>query len=244
MKNASIYIGTSGWKYKHWNNVFYPSDIKEKDQLNYYCELFETVELNNSFYRQPKEQNYLDWKSSVPNDFVFAVKANRYFTHLKKLKVEANDINTFLDRAAHLENKLGPILFQFPPTWKINIERLGNFLKLLPQNQEFAFEFRNTTWYHPEVDSLLRQYNIAFCIYELDGHLSPLTVTADFIYIRLHGPAGKYQGFYTDSDLEKWAEFAKDAVKDSKKVYIYFDNDQAGYAAFNAKRLKELIFTK
>ncbi|MDQ8052175.1 MAG: DUF72 domain-containing protein [Pedobacter sp.] len=240
-KQGKIFIGTSGWKYKHWDDVFYPKMLKKSDQLNYYHHLFNTVELNNSFYRQPEAHQFAAWKMGVPDDFIFAVKANRFFTHLKKLNVTESDVLSFLDQAAHLEQKLGPILFQLPPSWKINLQRLENFLNLLPKNYRYTFEFRNHTWYGEELYRMLANYNCAFCIYELAGHLSPLPITADFTYVRLHGPGDKYQGSYTTKALEKWANFAKDASTNGKDVYIYFDNDQAGYAAYNAQELKKII---
>jgi uncharacterized protein YecE (DUF72 family) len=240
-KNGETYIGTSGWKYKHWDNVFYPETLKKADQLSYYHGIFNTVELNNSFYRQPEAITFENWKNGVPKDFLFAVKGNRFFTHLKKLKVTKDDVLAFLDNAAHLDEKLGPILFQLPPSWTINLERLAYFLALLPKNYRYTFEFRNHTWYTQELFGLLKKYNCAFCIYELAGHLSPLPITADFVYVRLHGPGDKYQGSYSDKDLLKWANFAKEWNKEGKDVFIYFDNDQAGYAAFNAVRLKELM---
>jgi uncharacterized protein YecE (DUF72 family) len=238
---ASIFIGTSGWKYKHWDGVFYPKDLRKKDQLNYYFQQFDTVELNNSFYRQPSVEQFREWKKAVPENFLFAVKANRFFTHLKKLNVQAVDVDDFLSKCNGLEKKLGPILFQLPPSWKVNTQRLEHFLALLPKSYRFTFEFRNDTWYSPEVYQLLEKHNASFCIYELDGHQSPLTVTADFIYIRLHGPGAKYQGSYTDKNLQEWVNFIQDKVKEGKDVYIYFDNDQEGYAAFNAQRLRELL---
>lgn len=241
MKKGKIYIGTSGWKYKHWNGVFYPKELKQKDQLHYYYQLFNTVELNNSFYRQPTAENFSAWRAAVPAGFTYAVKANRYFTHLKKLKVNAEEIEEFLNNSAYLKEKLGPILFQLPPHWHINTERLAHFLALLPKGFRYVFEFRNQTWYHEEVNDLLANYNAAFCIYELAGHSSPLSVTADFVYVRLHGPGAKYQGSYNDETLKTWANFAENMVNSDKDIYIYFDNDQAGYAAFNAKRLNEMV---
>ena len=241
MKKGEIHIGTSGWKYKHWNNTFYPTEVKGDAQLAYYATLFNTVELNNSFYRQPSISNFLHWKEAVPKDFSYAVKANRFFTHMKKLKVEANDVNDFIDKVNHLGEKLGPILFQLPPSWKINLDRLAYFLNLLPKGYRYVFEFRNATWYNKEINELLAAKNVAFCIYELDGHLSPLTITADFVYIRLHGPGAKYQGSYQDKDLETWVTFIRQQANAGKDVFVYFDNDQAGYAAFNAKRLKDLL---
>lgn len=240
-KKGKIYIGTSGWKYKHWDNVFYPTNIKGTTQLDYYSSIFSTVELNNSFYRQPKAENFLNWKMAVPKDFLFAVKANRFFTHLKKLKVSRLDIESFLTASDHLDKNLGPILFQLPPKWNLNIERFETFLAMLPKNYEYVFEFRNQSWYTSEIYGLLEKYNCAFCIYELDGHLSPLKITANFVYVRLHGPGGKYQGSYTTAELKKWAKFCRDASNEGKQVYFYFDNDQSGYAAFNAKEMIELV---
>jgi uncharacterized protein YecE (DUF72 family) len=244
MKKSSIYIGTSGWKYKHWDGVFYPEDLKKTSQLPYYYGIFNTVELNNSFYRQPAAAQFESWKDTVPSDFIFAVKANRFFTHLKKLKVTAEDITALLDKTSHLAEKLGPILFQLPPGWNINTERLESFLSLLPKNYRYTFEFRNQSWYTEEVYELLAKYNCAFCSYDLAGHLSPLAVTADFVYLRLHGPGNKYQGSYTEADLIKWANFAMQHQGEGKDVFIYFDNDQAGYAAFNAQRIKLIIDEK
>lgn len=241
MKKGEIHIGTSGWKYKQWDNTFYPTEVKGDSQLVYYATLFNTVELNNSFYRQPSISNFLNWKEAVPKDFSYAVKANRFFTHMKKLKVEANDVYDFIDKVNHLGEKLGPILFQLPPSWKINLDRLAYFLNLLPKGYRYVFEFRNATWYNKAIYELLATKNVAFCIYELDGHLSPLTVTADFVYIRLHGPGAKYQGSYQDKDLETWVTFMRQQTDAGKDVFVYFDNDQAGYAAFNAKRMLELV---
>lgn len=243
MKSGKAYIGTSGWKYRHWDGVFYPADLKKKDQLKYFTENFETVELNNSFYRQPKKENFEAWRIAVPDDFVFAVKANRYFTHLKKLKVESPDILNFLDACSVLEEKLGPILFQLPPKWKLNTERLETFLSLLPKGKRFAFEFREPSWYCDQVYDLLKSYNCAFCIYHLAGHQSPIISTADFVYIRLHGPGEKYQGDYSKEDLERWAELCLTWLGEKKDVYIYFDNDQSAYAPFNALALKKMLKT-
>jgi uncharacterized protein YecE (DUF72 family) len=159
---------------------------------------------------------------------------------MKKLLDPEKSLVEFLDRVALLEEKLGAILFQLPPFLKMDANRLETFLKALPKHFRYAFEFRNETWYDEAVYDLLRQYNCAFCIYELAGHLSPAPVTADFVYLRLHGPGGKYQGSYSDAALRKWAEKCREWLKD-KDVFAYFDNDEKGYAAFNAQKLRELI---
>lgn len=241
MKKGKILIGTSGWKYDHWNGTFYPEELKKKNQLDFFTQQFDTVELNNSFYRQPTASNFTSWYHQVPKGFIYSVKANRYFTHLKKLKVSGTDLDDFLSAAEGLKTALGPILFQLPPKWKINVERFKSFLELLPKNFRYTFEFREPSWYHEDIFNLLKEYNAAFCIYELGGHLSPVISTADFVYIRLHGPGAKYQGSYTDDSLCTWKEKCMDWANIGKDVYVYFDNDQLGYAAFNALKLKELL---
>lgn len=239
-RKGKLYTGTSGWHYKHWKGTFYPAEIKEADQFAYYRQQFDTVEINNSFYKLPSPDTFRTWKKESPARFTFAVKASRFITHMKKLKPGRASIRKFLTHAGKLEEKLGPVLFQLPPKWKLNVERLAAFLDLLPAGHRYAFEFRNTTWYEEAVYALLRQYNCAFCIYHLERHLSPLEVTADFVYIRLHGPGNKYQGSYTKRTLHQWADRCLYWHQQRKDVYVYFDNDQAGYAAFNAQKLIEI----
>ncbi|WP_293788327.1 DUF72 domain-containing protein [uncultured Pedobacter sp.] len=209
--------------------------------MRYFTANFATVELNNSFYRQPRLKNFETWQEQAPAHFTYTVKANRYFTHLKKLNVSKNEIVEFLDACLGLGTKLGPILFQLPPKWGINTERLERFLEMLPDGYHYTFEFRNPSWYHETVFSILKKYHFAFCIYDLGGHQSPITTTADFVYIRLHGPGEKYQGSYSLSALTKWAERCNAWLNEKKDVYVYFDNDQEGCAAFNAIELKKMV---
>jgi uncharacterized protein YecE (DUF72 family) len=241
MRKGKIHIGTSGWHYKHWKGTFYPEDAKEKDQFKEYLKSFSTVELNNSFYKLPPPETFETWRKSTPARFIFAVKANRFLTHNKKLIVDKNSIKRFFHSVDRLEKKLGPILFQLPPKWRINAERLETFIEALPEGYRYTFEFREHSWYDQEVYRILRDNNCAFCIYELEYHMSPMEITADFIYIRLHGPGNKYQGSYSDKTLKDWATHCKEWQKKGLDVYIYFDNDQEGYAAFNAVRLAELV---
>lgn len=240
-KKGKSYIGTSGWHYKHWMGTFYPAELKPKDFIYYYLKFFRTLEINNSFYRLPNRQTFENWKKQVPPDFVFAVKASRYITHMKKLKDPHQPLADFLQNAQGLEEKLGPILFQLPPGWKLNIERFEEFLEALPKGLLYTFEFRNHSWYDDNVLQLLEKYKCAFCIYELEFHMSPIEVTTDFIYVRLHGPSWKYSGSYSDSKMEEWAHKCLEWNNAGKNVYFYFDNDQLGYAAFNAITLKEMI---
>jgi uncharacterized protein YecE (DUF72 family) len=241
MSQGKIYIGTSGWSYAHWKNRFYPAELPAEQEFNYYSERLHTVELNNPFYRTPPVQTFEAWHDRSPEKFLFSVKANRYFTHLKKLKADKSSVEEFIQRADRLKEKLGPVLFQLPPHWKINPERLQDFLELLPPNHRYCFEFRNQTWYDEVVYDLLTINNIAFCIYELAGHLSPVMVTADFAYIRLHGPGDKYAGNYSKSTLGKWASLCREWLGSGIDVYVYFDNDQNAYAAYNALTLQEIL---
>lgn len=244
MKKGKCYIGTSGWKYKHWKGTFYPEGLKDKEEFAYYCRHFRTVEINNSFYRLPAPATFTAWRDQAPAQFVYAVKASRFITHLKKLKADKTSLQLFLSGAARLHEKEGPLLFQLPPRWHRNAERLRDFLEALPAGHRYTFEFRDPTWYSPDIYELLKAANCAFCIYELAGHQSPMEITADFVYIRLHGPGGKYQGRYTPSQLQAWARRCRHWMAEGKDVYVYFDNDQAGYAAFNAAELQDMLMDR
>lgn len=237
---ARVHIGTSGWHYKHWCGPFYPQKHAPAKMLEFYLSHFDTVEINNSFYRLPSEQTFANWRQATPAGFCFAVKASRFLTHNKKLKDPENALHNFLPRAQALKEKLGPILFQLPPRWRVNVERLREFLHALPRHHRYAFEFREPSWNTEAVYAELRRYNAAYCIFELDRYTSPLQVTADFAYVRLHGPGARYQGSYSAQTLQAWAEWIRggDTLRD---IYVYFDNDQAGYAAQNALQLKRLL---
>ena len=238
---GKIYIGTSGWSYKHWIGTFYPAEIKAPEQFSYYTRSFRTVELNSSFYHLPAKATFEKWRKITAADFLFAVKASRFITHMKKLKDPEESIPGFFANVKALKEKLGSILFQLPPGWKINAERFENFLRHLPRNYRYVFEFRNATWYDEKIYSLLRENNCSFCIYELAHHLSPEMLTADFVYVRLHGPGQKYSGSYSDAALKKWAKQCRSWKRSGKDVFVYLDNDERGYAAFNALQLKKLV---
>lgn len=238
---TSIHIGTSGWHYKHWKGSFYPKQIVEADMLDKYAQRLDTVEINNSFYRLPTEKAVKSWFRQTPPDFVFAVKASRYITHNRKLKDPKETIAKFLHVVNAFGKKLGPILFQLPPSWKVNRLRLQEFLAALPAKHRYVFEFRNQTWHIPEIYSLLKLYNAAYCIFELNGFRTHPEVTADFVYVRLHGPGKAYQGNYSSSDLRDWARTIENWVGQKREVFVYFDNDQAGFAAKNALSLKRLL---
>lgn len=241
MKSSDILIGTSGWSYNHWQGHFYPENIAHKDMLKYYVKNFPTVEINNSFYHLPDKKTLQNWHESVPDNFIFTAKASRYITHMKKLKDPKNSLSAFFDHINVLDDKLGPILFQLPPHWGMNIERLSEFLDVLSDDYRYAFEFRDQSWHSSEVYDLLSKHNASLCIYELDGFLSPKEITTDFVYVRLHGPNGAYQGNYDTHTLSGWAGAFSTWSSQNLKVYCYFDNDEVGYAAQNALKLNEML---
>ncbi|MBV8808839.1 MAG: DUF72 domain-containing protein [Acidobacteriaceae bacterium] len=241
MQDCDIRIGTSGWHYKHWIGPFYPEKTPASKMLAYYQQQFNTVEVNNSFYHLPKQASLECWRDSTPADFVFAAKGSRFLTHMKKLKDAEQGLQRFLEAIETLRQKLGPILFQLPPQWDVDFERLNTFLRLLPKHHRYSFEFRNATWHIPHIYGLLREHNAAYCAFHLAGEHSPVEITADFAYVRLHGPGGKYQGSYSERALADWSERISKWKRDLKAVYVYFDNDQAGYAAQDALRLKSLV---
>jgi uncharacterized protein YecE (DUF72 family) len=234
-------IGTSGWHYQHWREFFYPPG--EAPSLIRYAEHFDTVEINNSFYRLPSDETFQAWRERSPPGFLFAVKASRFITHMKKLTDPEGSFEKFFSAVAHLGPKLGPILFQLPPKWRCNLERLEGFLQTIaPKRLRCAFEFRNETWFGPEVEDLLRRHNAAFCIYDIAQRRSPLPATAEFVYIRLHGPeAAAYAGSYSDDVLSEWAGRIEGWRAEGRDVFCYFDNDQKAYAAGDALRLKAMI---
>ena len=235
------YIGTSGWHYDHWVGRFYPSGLPGEALLKHYAGCFSSVEINNSFYRLPQKKTLLRWKDAVPEDFVFSVKASRYLTHMKKLKDPQEPLERLLDRVSVLGGKLGPIIFQLPPRWRSNPGRLEGLLEILPEDQRYAFEFRDPSWFEEKNYALLRDHGASFCVYDLDGRTSPKQVTADFVYMRLHGPDGPYQGRYGAERLGGWAGAISAWRKEGLDVYCYFDNDEAAYAAQDALRLKQMM---
>jgi uncharacterized protein YecE (DUF72 family) len=239
---CDIRIGTSGYHYKHWQGFFYPKKISSDEMLGFYSRQFDSVEVNNSFYRLPTDAAFDSWRQLTPANFVFAVKASRFLTHLKKLKDPESALEKLLPRASRLSHKLGPILFQLPPRWRVNPGRLEALLEALPTDLRCAFEFRDESWIRPDINKLLARFHAAFCIYELAGYHSPLTITSDFAYVRLHGPGlGKYQESYSTSRLRRWDRQVKEWAKHLAAIHIYFDNDQAGYAAQNALSLKQMV---
>ncbi len=240
-KEKHIHIGTSGWHYGHWEGPFYPDKTPSEKYLEYYSKFFNTVEINSSFYRMPDKETVREWRDTTPERFIFSVKASRYITHMKKLKDPEAAVSYLISTVSLLRNKLGPILFQLPPKWHVNPERLESFIESLPHGYSYAFEFRDTSWFNDNIYEILEKHNTAFCIYEIGGIRSPRIVTGDIVYVRLHGPDGPYRGEYKTSSLEEWADSISAWAKQGKKIFCYFDNDEAGYAPRDAMRLLDIL---
>lgn len=235
------YIGTSGWMYDHWEGVFYPPDLKRADRLEYYMKHFGTVEMNNTFYHLPTPAVFEGWRKEVRRGFIYALKGSRFITHMKKLKDPEEPLRLFLGRAEILRESLGPILFQLPPRWKCNPERLKEFVKWLPSDKRFTFEFRDPSWFNEGIYEILRDRDISLCIYHMPEYLSPVEVTSSFVYIRFHGTDFLYGGRYSKDDLSRWADLIGLYLKGGLDVYVYFNNDAEGYAVINAKELREIV---
>jgi uncharacterized protein YecE (DUF72 family) len=240
---ARAYIGTSGWSYKNWIGEFYPAGLHAGRWLEHYAQQFDTVELNASFYRLLSPAAIAGWVKRTPDGFTFAVKASKLITHNLKLHDAGPALTTLLDNIAGFGAKLGPLLFQLPPRWGMDTARLAEFLALLPPGQRCAFELRDRSWLDEAVYALLRQHNAAFCIYDLGGFESPHVVTADFVYIRLHGPGRvKYVGSYSGPKLDQWGAELRCWLDDGRDVYCYFDNtDGPGAALADAVELREML---
>ena len=214
------------------------------DQMLAYCvERFSSIEINNSFYRLPSRETFASWRDATPKDFVFGVKASRFITHNKKLKDPKPSVERFFASVSALEAKVGAILFQLPPQWGRNTGRLEEFLEAVPQGYRYAFEFRNDSWFDEETYRILRRHNAAFCVWDLAGQQSPRMLTSKFAYLRLHGPdPHKYSGSYSREQLQDWLRYCKECLANgATQVFVYFDNDQAGYAALNAMTLQQMV---
>ncbi len=235
---AKLYIGTSGWNYNHWRGVFYPEELAQKKWLEYYCTHFDTVELNNSFYRLPEKKTFETWRNQTPDGFAFSVKASRYLTHIKRLREPEEPLERLMDRASGLSEKLNIVLYQFPPRWNLDLERLEQFLKILPKHPRSAFEFRDESWQCEEVWSLLSKYGVAYCVMDSPGLPLHLRTTCGYSYIRMH--SGGDEGNYTDDHLREWAGYATDMMGKGD-VYIYFNNDYKGFAVKNALKLRDML---
>ncbi|MDQ8729493.1 DUF72 domain-containing protein [Bradyrhizobium sp. LHD-71] len=239
---ARILIGTSGWHYASWRGPFFPPKLMVKHQLQYYATQFSTAELNGVFYRTPSKESVAAWRDTTCDDFVFAWKASKFITHWKRLSdASRNSLQLMEERLAILRGKAGPVLFQLPPQFEADAERLAGFVKLLMRKRRYAFEFRHPSWYDTKVLRILSDANIALCLSDHHDAPAPWERTADFVYVRGHGPGGRYKGHYTTKTLESWARKIAAWKRQRRDVFVFFDNDQKSAAPRDAMRLRALV---
>jgi len=232
------YVGTSGWHYEHWRDRFYPEGLSKGGWLKFYASHFNTVELNSSFYRLPSESAFAVWYNSSPANFTFAVKVSRFITHIKRLKDTEEAVNKFTNRARILGEKLGPLLYQLPPSMHRNDEVLDSFLSTLPRGMKHVFEFRHQSWLEEDVFQILRKYNAGFCVFDMPSVSCPVVATADFAYVRFHGSTGLYFSCYSDEELADWTRKLTSLASNLETIYIYFNNDAEAFAVRNAMTLR------
>lgn len=233
-----LWIGTSGWTYKSWRGPFYPEKLSQKHWLEWYAGRFPATEINGSFYRTPTLDVVAQWRDCTPRNFMFSWKASRFITHWKRLSAASqNSINLMVTRLDVLGPKAGPVLFQLPRSFKPDIARLESFSAMLPRSYRYVFEFRDPAWYEPPVLALLKKLNIALCISDHHQAPAPWIATARHVYIRGHGPTGRYQDNYPDPTLDTWADTITTWLGQRRHVFVFFDNDQKSAAPADAQRL-------
>jgi uncharacterized protein YecE (DUF72 family) len=239
---ATVRIGTSGWSYPSWRGRFFPQEVMVKHHLQYYATQFDTAELNGVFYRTPTVQAVRAWRNGTPDDFVFAWKASKFITHWKRLTDKSrNSLALMETRLKLLGPKAGPVLFQLPPRFTADHDRLAGFIKLLRRQRRYAFEFRHPSWYDKRILGLLRDHDMALCLSDHHDAPAPWETTASFVYVRGHGPGGAYSGRYSDKALHAWAARIAAWKRGRRDAYVYFDNDQKSAAPFDAKRLAAIL---
>ncbi len=237
MAPARLRIGCSGWQYRHWRGNFYPADLPVSRWFEFYATRFDTVELNNSFYRLPERATFGRWRAAAPRGFLFAVKASRYLTHMKKLKDAADPLERMFDHMRALGPRLGPVLYQLPPHWGRDRSRLEAFLDLIPAGVPQAVEFRDPSWYADDIFETLQLHGVALCLHDMGGSASPRVAVGPFLYVRFHGAGARYGGRSPDSALEEWAEWLAPKHHAAVPIYAYFNNDVGGHAPKDAARL-------
>lgn len=243
-RGGEFRVGTSGWTYGDWKGRFYPEDLKPAEYLAWYARRFDTTEINYSFYHLPLAKTFDKWAAETPDKFVFAVKVSRFITHIQRLENVRESWEKFLDRAAHLGRKLGPLLLQLPPSFRADPARLQAFLETSRElgARRLAFEFRHASWFVPDIAALLAGYDAAMVIaHSLRYPCAPPEATASFVYLRFHGPKELFASRYSEAELEEWAGRIRAWRKQGRSVYAYFNNDMYGYAIENAEMLARLV---
>jgi uncharacterized protein YecE (DUF72 family) len=244
-KKGEIYIGTSGYNYKHWwSGVFYPQEVPPSKWLEYYCQYFKTVELNVTFYRLPRESVFQSWYRRTPRSFLFTLKGSRLITHLKRLQDCEEPLRAFVNGVNFLKEKAKVVLWQFPPKFKVVPERLRVFIELLQKyipKLRHVFEFRDESWLSEKVYKYLPHQNFTICQADHPKFNFEIPCWGNFVYLRRHGASSLYRSFYSDEELSADAEKIKAWVEEGRDVFVYFNNDAKGYAVKNALTLKEML---
>jgi uncharacterized protein YecE (DUF72 family) len=238
---APARVGCSGWQYKHWRGDFYPADVPTARWFEYYAARFDTVEINNTFYRLPEEATFRRWAERAPTRFLFAVKASRFLTHMKKLKDPEEPLDRLFSRMRPLTRHLGPVLYQLPPGWKLDLGRLEHFLQVLPQGVRHVLEFREPSWYADGVSRLLERHRVSRCLHDMKGSATGMERVGPAVYVRFHGAGGTYTGAYPEDRLARWAEWLNQQRRNGAEVYAYFNNDVGGHAPRDAVTLRRLL---
>jgi uncharacterized protein YecE (DUF72 family) len=239
---AKTFVGTSGWTYDGWRGPFYPENVPKRAWLAWYATRFPTTEINGSFYRTPTLEAVSSWREATPKSFVFAWKASKFITHWKRLSERCeNSIALMETRLKVLGAKVGPILFQLPPQFRADRERLASFLGMLPRQHAYVFEFRHESWYEDHILDVLRDHDVALCLSDHHDAPSPWIVTARHVYVRGHGPTGRYRDRYPDKTLRDWTRHIARWGRQGRNVFVYFDNDQKSAAPQDAHHLMKLL---
>jgi uncharacterized protein YecE (DUF72 family) len=234
-------VGCSGWEYKHWRGDFYPDTLPRTRWFEHYASVFDTVEINNTFYRLPEESTFAAWADRAPARFLYAVKASRFLTHMKKLKDPEEPLERLFSRMRPMGRHLGPVLYQLPPAWKLDRERLEHFLQALPPGVRHVMEFREPSWYADSVFEMLERHGVALCLHDMRGSATGRQRIGPFVYVRFHGASGQYSGAYPEDRLRQWSEWLQAQRTAGVDVYAYFNNDVGGHAPRDAVTLRTLL---
>jgi uncharacterized protein YecE (DUF72 family) len=230
----NTWIGTSGFQYKEWKGNFYPEDLSAAKMLPYYAERFSTTEINYTFHRIPAPKTIDNWKAQTPDKFRFALKAPQKITHWAKLKDCSDSVEYFCKVVSGLGNRLGPVLFQLPPTFKKDADCLSSFLREFP-DMRAAFEFRHDSWFDDEIFDLLKSRNISLCIADTDDLATPKRITADYGYLRLR------RVDYNETDVKRWSDFVAEQKSTWKDAFVYFKHEESGTGPKLAKQMMDLL---
>ena len=239
--SSQIRIGCSGWQYKHWREIFYPKGLAQTRWFAFYAEHFDTVEINSSFYHLPKASTFEKWRDQAPPGFCYAIKSNRFITQARKLLDCEEPIERMMTATRHLGNRLGPMLYQLPPSLRLDLGRLEAFLELLPKDVTNVFEFRHKSWYVADTYVLLERHGVSLCLHDMRGSVTERLAVGPNVYVRFHGGVGKYWGRYSDESLLGWTDWIVEQAKCGRDVWCYFNNDIGGHAIHDALTLRGMV---